>query len=319
MQFEAGADIAIGSRQSLARQVMGRGFNVLLRILLGLDFKDTQCGFKAFRRGAAQALFPLQRVEGWGFAAELLFLARKRSLKVTGVPAVWAHDDGTRIRPLADGSKMLLEVLRIRWYAFAGKYGEMPARPSRRALAQDQRSRTSWHPPHPAPPLLSLGRLGLWPARRRSLPLLQLLLLLHVPLLQLLGLLLVHLLGLLLPRLVCILLRQPLVISFLLLLKLLPFLFLCLLELLLLLQVFLVRLRATCVWRCRAFHGWKIFGMIDRGGVAAALSPRLTCCSIGRRIVRGSGLPCRDGLAPSECARSGSGGDWWLTVICRGS
>lgn len=88
---------------------------MLLRFLLGLDFKDTQCAFKAFRRGAAKALFLLQRVEGWGFDPELLFLARKRGLKVIEVPVVWAHDDGGRIRPLADGSKMLLEVLRIRW------------------------------------------------------------------------------------------------------------------------------------------------------------------------------------------------------------
>src|SRR5579859_1463676 len=71
--LERGADIAIGSRwvrselqtrrQSIARQVLGRVFNGLLRVLLGLDFKDTQCGFKAFRRDAARALFPLQQVE----------------------------------------------------------------------------------------------------------------------------------------------------------------------------------------------------------------------------------------------------------------
>jgi dolichyl-phosphate beta-glucosyltransferase len=150
--IEAGADIAIGSRwvrselqtqrQSLARQVMGRGFNVLLRILLGLDFKDTQCGFKAFRRGAAKALFPLQRVEGWGFDPELLFLARKVGFTVAEVPVVWAHEEGSRIHPLADGSKMLLEVLRIRWYALTGKYGEWPVPPSSGALAQGPRPRT---------------------------------------------------------------------------------------------------------------------------------------------------------------------------------
>jgi glycosyltransferase involved in cell wall biosynthesis len=150
--IEAGADVAIGSRwarselqtqrQSVGRQVMGRAFNLLLRILLGLDFKDTQCGFKAFRRGAAKALFPLQRVEGWGFDPELLFLARRAGFKVAEVPVVWAHDEGSRIHPLADGSKMLLEVLRIRWYALTGKYGDTPAGHSRGALAQNPRSRT---------------------------------------------------------------------------------------------------------------------------------------------------------------------------------
>ena len=150
--LEAGADVAIGSRwarselqtqrQSVGRQVMGRAFNLLLRILLGLDFKDTQCGFKAFRRGAAKALFPLQRVEGWGFDPELLFLAHRAGFKMAEVPVVWAHDEGSRIHPLADGSKMLLEVLRIRWNALTGKYDDMPADHSRRALAHNPRSRT---------------------------------------------------------------------------------------------------------------------------------------------------------------------------------
>jgi glycosyltransferase involved in cell wall biosynthesis len=150
--IEAGADVAIGSRwarselqtqrQPIGRQVMGRTFNVLLRILLGLDFKDTQCGFKAFRRGAAKALFLLQRVEGWGFDAELLLLARKAGFTVAEVPVVWAHGEGSRIHPVTDGSKMLLELLRIRWYALTGKYGDIPSLPSQGTLAQNQRSRT---------------------------------------------------------------------------------------------------------------------------------------------------------------------------------
>jgi glycosyltransferase involved in cell wall biosynthesis len=132
--IEAGADVAIGSRwmrselqtrrQSATRQLMGRAFNLLLRVLLRLDFKDTQCGFKAFRRSAAKALFPLQKIEGWGFDAEILFLARRLGLSVAEVPVAWGHDDRTRIHPLADGSKMALEMLRIRWFALSGKYGE---------------------------------------------------------------------------------------------------------------------------------------------------------------------------------------------------
>ena len=130
--IDSGADIAIGSRwlrsdlqtrrQSLARQALGRVFNGLLRILLNLDFKDTQCGFKAFRADAAQALFPRQRIEGWGFDPELLFLAQKFGFKVVEVPVVWAHDDRTRISPLADGSRMVADMLRIRWYDLSGRY-----------------------------------------------------------------------------------------------------------------------------------------------------------------------------------------------------
>jgi glycosyltransferase involved in cell wall biosynthesis len=139
--LKAGADIAIGSRwmktelqtrrQSLARQAMGRVFNFLLRITLRLDFKDTQCGFKAFRRGAARALFPRQKIEGWGFDPELLFLARLFGFKVAEVAVLWGHDHGTRINPVADGSRMLLEILRIRWNAITGKYGADPNATSR--------------------------------------------------------------------------------------------------------------------------------------------------------------------------------------------
>jgi dolichyl-phosphate beta-glucosyltransferase len=128
----AGADIAIGSRwlrtelqtrrQSLHRQVFGRVFNLLLRIILGLRFKDTQCGFKAFTRRAAQTILPLQRIERWGFDPEILFLARKFGFRVEEVAVLWGHSGDTRIHPLLDGARMFQEMLRIRWYDLTGKY-----------------------------------------------------------------------------------------------------------------------------------------------------------------------------------------------------
>ena len=130
--LENGADVAIGSRwlqsdlqtqrQSLHRQLFGRVFNVLLRVTLGLSFKDTQCGFKAFTRQAADTIFPLQDIERWGFDPELLYLAKKFKFRVVEVPVAWAHQEGTRINPLRDGSKMFLEMLIIRWNAMRGKY-----------------------------------------------------------------------------------------------------------------------------------------------------------------------------------------------------
>jgi dolichyl-phosphate beta-glucosyltransferase len=136
--LDHGADVAIGSRwarrelqtqrQSLARQVLGRVFNGLLRILLSLEFKDTQCGFKAFRREAARAVFPLQRIEGWGFDPEILFLAKKSGFKVAEVPVVWGHDTRTRIKPFEDGWRMVADMLRIRWYWLTGKYRDDRAR-----------------------------------------------------------------------------------------------------------------------------------------------------------------------------------------------
>lgn len=131
-RIAAGADVAIGSRwldpalqtarQPFYRQLFGRIFNLLLRLMLGLRFKDTQCGFKAFTRRAAQLIFVRQRIERWGFDPELLFLAARLGLKVEEVPVEWADDPRSKVRPLRDGARIFSEMLRIRWYALIGKY-----------------------------------------------------------------------------------------------------------------------------------------------------------------------------------------------------
>ncbi len=133
--FEAlrqGADIAIGSRwlerkrqtlkQPLYRRFFGRCFNAITRLVMGLPFADTQCGFKAFHRPVAQTIFQLQRIERWGFDPELLFIALKRGYKVREVPVTWGHDQRSRLSYLKDGVKMLEEIAYIRWEAFAGAY-----------------------------------------------------------------------------------------------------------------------------------------------------------------------------------------------------
>jgi dolichyl-phosphate beta-glucosyltransferase len=134
-----GADVAIGSRwlraelqterQPLYRQFFGRIFNLVLRLVLGLHFRDTQCGFKAFRREAAQQIFPMQKIERWGFDPEILFLARKKGLHTVEVPVVWAHSEGTRLHPFRDGLRMFGDVLRIRWNSLSGAYdnGSLPS------------------------------------------------------------------------------------------------------------------------------------------------------------------------------------------------
>lgn len=130
--IDSGADIAIGSRwlraelqterQPLYRQVLGRIYNLVLRVVLGLNFADTQCGFKAFRREAAQRIFPLQKIERWGFDPEILFLARKLDFTVKEVPVIWAHSEGTRLHPFRDGLRMFVEVLHVRWNDLLKKY-----------------------------------------------------------------------------------------------------------------------------------------------------------------------------------------------------
>jgi glycosyltransferase involved in cell wall biosynthesis len=130
--IEQGADIAFGSRwllagtqtqrQSLLRQFVGRVYNLLLRFLLGLPYKDTQCGFKACTRKAADIIFTRQQIEGWGFDPELLFIARKFGLKMTEVAVEWANDDRSKINPITDGFKMFYELLTIRINGMTGHY-----------------------------------------------------------------------------------------------------------------------------------------------------------------------------------------------------
>lgn len=140
----SGADIAIGSRwldrsrqvhrQPLYRQFFGRCFNLVTRTVMGLGFRDTQCGFKAFTRAAAQTVFQLQTIEGWGFDPEILFIANKRHLRVDEVPVTWGHDERTRISYLRDGFHMLREMAMIRWNALMGRYNG-PVQPIKRPVA----------------------------------------------------------------------------------------------------------------------------------------------------------------------------------------
>jgi dolichyl-phosphate beta-glucosyltransferase len=127
-----GADIAIGSRwlessrqthrQPLYRQFFGRCFNAVTRLVMGLPFADTQCGFKAFTRAAARTVFQLQTIERWGFDPEILFIALKRGLRVVEVPVSWAHDARSRMSYLRDGVRMLEDVAIVRWNALLGRY-----------------------------------------------------------------------------------------------------------------------------------------------------------------------------------------------------
>jgi glycosyltransferase involved in cell wall biosynthesis len=130
--IRSGADIAIGSRwlesgrqthrQPLYRQFFGRCFNLITRTVMGLRFADTQCGFKAFTRSAAQTVFQLQTIERWGFDPEILFIATKRHLRIDEVSVSWGHDARSRMSYLRDGMHMLREMAIIRWNALLGRY-----------------------------------------------------------------------------------------------------------------------------------------------------------------------------------------------------
>ena len=132
--IESGADVAIGSRwldkqkqtvhQPLYRRFFGRCFNRVTRVVMGLPFKDTQCGFKAFNREAAQTIFRLQTIERWGFDPEILFIAQKLRCSIVEVPVTWGHDERSRMSYLKDGMKMLEEMAEIRMNSLRGRYDQ---------------------------------------------------------------------------------------------------------------------------------------------------------------------------------------------------
>ncbi len=140
-EFEKGNDIVIGSRKGrkgapAIRKVMALGFSVLRTLLLGLPFRDTQCGFKAFNREATQKVFhPL--LKRWrkhlkdggaavnaGFDVETLFLAKKIGFKIAEVPVDWHYVGTERVQAVKDSLDALQDMLKIRLNDWTGSYAE---------------------------------------------------------------------------------------------------------------------------------------------------------------------------------------------------
>jgi len=118
-----GAAVAIGSRaldrslvalhQSAFREYSGRFFNVMMRLVTGLPFHDTQCGFKLYRADAAQAIFSRQQLDGFSFDVEDLYIAARLGLKTVEVPVRWSNVEGTKVS-LRQGIKSFTDLARIR-------------------------------------------------------------------------------------------------------------------------------------------------------------------------------------------------------------
>ena len=108
-----GAGSVIDRPQPGLRQVVARGFNALVRLATGLPFRDTQCGFKAFTREAADAIFARQRLDGFAFDVEVLLLARELGFRVEELPVHWRNGDSTSVSVPRDVLKMGFDVLRL--------------------------------------------------------------------------------------------------------------------------------------------------------------------------------------------------------------
>ncbi len=96
------------------RHLMGRVFNTLVRWIAVPKIQDTQCGFKCFGRDAARRIFPLQRIDGWGFDVELLYIAQRHGLPITEIPVNWYYRKDSRVRPIHDTVTMVSELMLIR-------------------------------------------------------------------------------------------------------------------------------------------------------------------------------------------------------------
>jgi dolichyl-phosphate beta-glucosyltransferase len=124
-------DVAIASREVAGsrrigepqyRHLMGRIFNLIVRVMAIPHIQDTQCGFKSFRREVAHEVFALQTIDGWGFDVEVLFIALKRGYRMIEIPITWYYKPQSRISPVRDSINMVMEVLRVRINGLRGMY-----------------------------------------------------------------------------------------------------------------------------------------------------------------------------------------------------
>jgi glycosyltransferase involved in cell wall biosynthesis len=128
---QGAVDVAFGSRaldrtligihQPRTRELGGRVFNLVLRAATGLPFKDTQCGFKAFRMSTCRPIIESATIDRFGFDVELLFAAHRHGLRLAEVPVRWNHCDGSKVSMARDSLRMLREVFTIRrQYRYGG-------------------------------------------------------------------------------------------------------------------------------------------------------------------------------------------------------
>lgn len=128
----AGADLVLGSRglsdsiitrrQPFYRESMGKTFNLLVRLLLGWQYRDTQCGFKLLRGEAARRIFPLVRERGFGCDVEVIHLARRLGYDVREVPVSWENSPDSRVHIIGSSVSMLGTLLRVAGRERRGRY-----------------------------------------------------------------------------------------------------------------------------------------------------------------------------------------------------
>lgn len=130
--FGKGCQIVIGSRRvkeanlikkmSPLRSFLGKGYASLSNSILGTSITDFNCGFKMFSKEAFRALFPLQRLRGWGFDCEIIFIAAKNGFELREIPIKYIHRDDTKVRVIRAMASSFVELLTIRFNWLIGEY-----------------------------------------------------------------------------------------------------------------------------------------------------------------------------------------------------
>jgi dolichyl-phosphate beta-glucosyltransferase len=123
--LKAGAGVAIASRavsgsrvevpQPIYRVAMGKVFNLIVQVVLLPGIWDTQCGFKLFRADVAHPVFAALTTDGFGYDPEVLYLAKRRGVKIAEVPVVWRHSAPTKVLPIRSSIDMFKHVVRVRF------------------------------------------------------------------------------------------------------------------------------------------------------------------------------------------------------------
>lgn len=137
-KIKEGHDVVIGSRKGregapIVRKVMAYGFSVLRYLFLQLPYKDTQCGFKAFKNEASKEIFKRLKVfkdngkmqgasVSAGFDLEILYVANKLGYKIIDVPVDWHHKEGTKVNPIKDSYEGFRDLLKVKINAISNKY-----------------------------------------------------------------------------------------------------------------------------------------------------------------------------------------------------
>ena len=123
-EIENGYDVVLGSRwlkesriivpQPIYRRILSRGFNLLVRLLFGLNIRDTQCGAKVFKKEVIDAVLPCLQVNGFAFDVELLYLAHKKGFKMKEVPIEWHNDENSTLNVKKTVPEMFIALIRVR-------------------------------------------------------------------------------------------------------------------------------------------------------------------------------------------------------------